>query len=109
MPENKWIGMKYIVYNLENNTKVKLELYIDTLSNGNLVNGGVWTKVGEIIDVGNWPSQTSLITGCAYTNPNTIITEGNDTCILRTDGDATEYKTVSLRKITIGAKPKKKN
>jgi len=109
MPENKWIGMKYIVYNMENNTKVKLELYIDTLSNGNPINGGIWTKVGEIIDAGNWPSQTSLITGCAYTNPNKIITEGNGTCLLRTDGDAAEYKMVSLREITIGAKPKKKN
>ena len=109
MPENKWIGMKYIVYNIENDTKVKLELYIDTLSNGNPINSGIWTKVGEIIDAGNWPSQNSLIIGCTYTNPNIIITEGNDTCILITDGDAADYKTVSLREITIGAKPKKKN
>lgn len=30
LPGNKWIGMKYIVINIEDNSKVKLELYIDT-------------------------------------------------------------------------------
>jgi len=48
--------MKYIVYNIENDTKVKLELYIDTLSNGKPTNGGIWKKVGELIDAGTWPS-----------------------------------------------------
>ncbi len=107
MPENKWIGMKYIVYNIDKNTKVKLELYIDTLSNGNPLNGGVWIKVGETIDKGYWPSQISTISGCAYTDPNTIITQGNGTCILRTDGDAAEYKMVSLREIIISNQYKK--
>lgn len=102
MPENKWIGMKYIIYNIENNSKVKLELYIDTLSNGNPVNGGFWEKIGEITDEGNWPAAPSTITGCNYSDPKTIIQEGHGTFLLRTDGDQAEYKMVSIREIIPG-------
>ncbi len=104
MPENKWIGMKYLVYNIANNSKVKLELYIDTISNGNPVNGGYWEKVGEVTDEGNWPAASSMITGCSYSDPKTIILEGHGTFLLRTDGDQAEYKMVSIREIIPGEK-----
>ncbi|WP_028978373.1 hypothetical protein [Sporocytophaga myxococcoides] len=104
MPENKWIGMKYVVYNIENNSKVKLELYIDTLSDGNPVNGGIWEKVGELTDEGNWPAAPFNITGCIYSDPKTLILEGHGTFLLRTDGDQAEYKMVSIREIIPGEK-----
>jgi len=104
MPENKWIGMKYIIYNIESNSKVKLELYIDTLSDGNPVNGGFWEKVGEVTDAGNWPAAPSTITGCTYSDPKTIILVGHGTFLLRTDGDQAEYKMVSIREIIPGEK-----
>lgn len=104
MPENKWIGMKYIVYNTDNNSKVKLELYIDTISNGDPITGGYWEKVGEVTDEGNWPAATSIITGCSYSDPKTIIVEGHGTFLLRTDGDQAEYKMVSIREIIPGEK-----
>ncbi|WP_299255303.1 T9SS type A sorting domain-containing protein [uncultured Cytophaga sp.] len=103
LPENKWIGMKYIVTNIENNTKVKLEVYIDSTSNGNPTNGGNWVKVGEVIDAGNWSAASSAITGCSYTDQKTIILVGHGTFLLRTDsdiaGDGAEYKMVSIREI----------
>ncbi|WP_018341949.1 T9SS type A sorting domain-containing protein [Cytophaga aurantiaca] len=99
LPENRWIGMKYIITNIENNTKVKLEVYIDSTSNGNPVNGGEWKKVGEVIDAGNWPAAASAITGCSYTDQKMIILQGHGTLLLRTDGDQAEYKMVSIREI----------
>lgn len=102
LPENRWIGMKYLVYNVENNTKVKLELFIDSISGGNAKNGGKWEKVGEVIDGGDWPAASSPITGCSYSDPNLVITEGHGTILMRTDGDGAEYKMVSVREIVTG-------
>jgi hypothetical protein len=99
LPENRWIGMKYLVYNIESNTKVKLELYIDSTTNGTANNGGVWNKVGEAIDKGDWPAASSAITGCTYSDPSIIILEGHGTILLRTDGDGAQYKMMSLREI----------
>lgn len=99
LPENRWIGMKYIVYDIDNGLKVKLELYIDSTSNGEPVNGGDWKLVGEIVDEGNWPAASESISGCDYSDPKTIITPGNGTILMRTDGDGAEYKKVSIREI----------
>jgi hypothetical protein len=99
LPENRWIGMKYLVYNIENDTKVKLELYIDSISSGTITNGGAWKKVGEVVDNGDWPSESSPISGCSYSNQATIITEGHGTILLRTDGAGADYKMVSIREI----------
>jgi hypothetical protein len=103
LPENRWIGMKYLAYNIDNNTKVKLELYIDSTTGGTITNGGAWKKVGEAIDNGDWPAAPSPITGCPYNDPATIITEGHGTILLRTDGAGAEYKMVSVREIETGA------
>ncbi|MBN1602467.1 MAG: hypothetical protein JW915_12715 [Chitinispirillaceae bacterium] len=102
LPENRWIGMKYLVYNVENNTNVKLELYIDSISGGTAKGGGTWEKVGEVIDGGDWPAASSLITGCSYSDPKLVITEGHGTILMRTDGDGAEYKMVSIREIVTG-------
>ena len=95
LPENKWIGMRYILVNV-NNT-VKMTLYIDTVSNGNPVNGGVWKLVGEVIDNGaNF--QGADISGCTYTDQYMPITAGGNV-FWRTDNDTAQYKMVSIREI----------
>ena len=66
-------------------------------------NGGIWVKVGEVIDQGNWPVQSLAITGCSYVNPKTIILVGRGTFLIRTDGDQAEYKMVSIREIDINS------
>ncbi len=108
LPPNIWIGMKYIIYNIENNTKVKMEVYIDSVSNGNPKNGGVWVKVGEVIDQGNWPVQSLAIIGCNYTDPKKMILVGHGTFLMRTDGDQAEYKMVSIREIDVNSPASRK-
>ncbi len=49
LPFNTWIGFKYVLRNMDNNTKVKLELYRDMT---NETNGGSWQKVTEFVDDG---------------------------------------------------------
>ncbi len=95
LPEDKWIGMKYILINV-NNT-VKMTLYIDTVSNGNPVNGGVWQLVGEVIDNGS-NFQGADISGCSYSDKYMPITAGGNV-FWRTDNDTAQYKMVSIREI----------
>jgi hypothetical protein len=47
--------MKFCVYNINNDTAVKLEMYLDTTSNGS--GGGAWEKVLELVDDGNWSAR----------------------------------------------------
>lgn len=97
LPENRWIGMKYILTNINNNTAVRLRLYIDSISDGNPTNGSVWQLVGDIIDDGtNW--QGTDISGCTYTNKFMPIVAGGNV-FWRTDNDTAQYKMVSIREI----------
>jgi hypothetical protein len=97
LPENKWIGMKYILINNAANTQVTLEVYIDSTSNANPINGGNWVLVGKVTDAGNnWPGGD--ITGCSYTNKYMPIIIGGNV-FWRTDNDQAEYKFVTIREI----------
>jgi F5/8 type C domain-containing protein len=51
--KNKWVGIKFIVYNFVENNKVvvKTELWLDTSNNGNFV------KVDENVDRGGWGTE----------------------------------------------------
>jgi hypothetical protein len=100
LPVNRWIGIKYLVYNIQNNTQVKLAIYIDSISNGNPQNGGNWEKVGEVIDAGLWLSGD--VSGCNYSQ-SMVITEGGGTVLMRTDNDTADYKMVSVREIDMSA------
>lgn len=96
LPVSRWIGMKYIVYNDPGAARVKLDLYIDSTSNGNPASGGAWEKVGTVTDSGSWPSGD--VSGCNYAQ-NVVIIDGHGTVLMRTDGDTAVYKYVSVREI----------
>ncbi|AIF84452.1 F5/8 type C domain-containing protein [Candidatus Nitrososphaera evergladensis SR1] len=49
LPKNTWVGIKFVLRNMDNDTKVKLELYRD-MTGG--LNGGRWEKMYEFIDNG---------------------------------------------------------
>jgi len=119
LPFGRWIGMKFIVFNVENETdlpgippySVMLELYIDSTSNGEPAKAK-WEKVGEAWDDGSdWSGASGgakTIEGCKDYNgledAMAPITKGGGIALMRTDGNQNnvvqaEYKYVSIREI----------
>ena len=104
LPLNKWIGMKYIVYNKDEST-VRLELYIDSTSNA--APPGKWELVGAAEDAGlDWSGAeagAAKIEGCkdynGLENAFDAILKGGGVIIMRTDEDHPFYKFVSVREI----------
>ncbi|MGC2440945.1 MAG: LamG-like jellyroll fold domain-containing protein, partial [Nitrososphaeraceae archaeon] len=75
--EDKWVGIKFIVFNFVENNKivVKTELWLDTNNNGNFV------KVDENVDRGSWGTEG---TACGGT-PDQIISWGGPITTFRWD------------------------
>lgn len=110
LPTGRWIGMKFIVYNITD-VSVKLELYIDSTSNGEPASAK-WEKVGEALDEGkDWSGASggaAKIDGCKDYNgledAFAPILQGGGIALMRTDGNQNnvvqaEYKYVSIREI----------
>ena len=122
LPLGRWIGMKFLVYNLmdsnpgsaartaaktaaktgaEESPLVRLELYIDTVSDVDVAapaGGGHWSLVGAMTDDGtNFPGGD--VSGCPDLASNMAIPSGHGTVLLRTDNEACEWKRVSVREI----------
>ena len=49
LPKDTWVGIKFVLRNMDNDTKVKLELYRDMTAG---LNGGKWEKMTEFVDNG---------------------------------------------------------
>jgi hypothetical protein len=116
MPNNEWIGYKFVVYDIVSNNSVnnvKLELWVDTTDG---LNGGNWTKVYEFIDDGKNFGTVSDTGGvsCVYgINSSLSLTDsdnrpGSETgkpnlaVYFRSDGVGTDglwYKKASVREI----------
>jgi hypothetical protein len=97
---DRWIGMKTMTYNINNNTAVKLEIWLDDLDNNN------WRKVFEQVDNG-WSIQGNPATfGCI--NPLTglpmsstdIILWGGTEQQFRADDAVIDFHRLSIREIT---------
>ncbi len=85
---NDWIGMKFVVYDLENGD-VKLELWIDQ---GDMTNN--WKKVTELVDDGGLRVEGE---DCG-TPPNKVIREGTRSSF-RVDDSLFDFKKLSVREI----------
>jgi hypothetical protein len=98
LPSGRWIGMKYLAYNLPGRNAVKLEAYLDTVSDGNPVQGGTWAKVAEIVDEGNWPAPPG---DCGYPATTVVATGGGVVFIRNTAAAEANYKLLSFREISV--------
>src|ERR671919_223268 len=85
---NKWIGMKFVVYDLPNGD-VKLELWIDE---GNMSNN--WRKATELVDDGDIHVEGE---DCG-TPSNRVIDEGTRASF-RVDDSLFDFKKLSVREI----------
>src|SRR5919106_787174 len=90
--EDKWIGIKFIVYNFvqNNNVVVKTELWLDTNNSGNFV------KVDERVDNGGWGTEGTECGGA----PDQIISWGGPITTFRWDtATDVDFKNLSVREI----------
>jgi hypothetical protein len=90
--EDKWIGIKFIVYNFVENNKVvvKTELWLDINNNGNFV------KYDENVDRGGWGTEGVECGGA----PDQIISWGGPITTFRWDtATDVDFKNLSVREI----------
>ena len=100
MPKNTWIGYKFIVRSIYNDTAVKLETWMD-LTDG--ANGGIWTKMNEYIDKGGWNATyfyKSSSWPCSSVPTDYVITHPMPYVFVRADAvNEIDYKNFSIREI----------
>ncbi|MFY3741742.1 MAG: hypothetical protein HMLIMOIP_002202 [Candidatus Nitrosomirales archaeon] len=96
---DRWIGMKTVTYNINSNTAVQIEIWIDDFNDNN------WRKVFEKIDNG-WtvpgdPSAYGCInplTGLPRTSSDIILWGGSEQQF-RADNAEMDFKWLSIREI----------
>jgi F5/8 type C domain/Bacterial Ig domain len=91
--EDKWVGIKFIVYNFVENNKVvvKTELWLDVNNNGNFI------KVDENVDRGGWGTEGTECGGA----PDQIISWGGPITTFRWDtATDVDFKNLSVREIS---------
>lgn len=97
--DDRWIGMKTVTYNVNNDSAVKIEIWLDNLADNN------WQKVYEQTDNG-WsvpgdPANYGCInpiTGLPRTS-NDIILWGGTEQQFRADNAEIDFKSLSIREI----------
>lgn len=93
VPKNQWIGIRFIVKSIDDNTAAILELYLDKEDNGK------WQKVLDYKDDGNWYADPGHAKCDGYYPENKIITEPGFVFI-RNDGlGRADYKNFSIKEI----------
>lgn len=89
---NKWIGLKNILYNIEQNGTFypKMEMWIDQTNNN------TWKKVHEYVDRGGWGSTMDRCGGVS----DQLITWGSPVATFRWDDTAdVDFRNLSVREI----------
>jgi len=93
----RWIGWKVVVYNLNNDTAVKMESYLDDKADNH------WLKVTDLTDNGGWyansPNDIFYSANCGKAK-NYIITNGGPLAVFRSDNMTWNFKDLSVREIT---------
>ncbi len=107
----KWVTVKYVGYNLNDNTTRKYEGYLDVDNNNNFV------KVSEFVDIGNWNASSKFDQFMSHMRANypAVVPQNRDTgeemkrnevitweggfVSFRCDGANYDFKNVSVREI----------
>jgi hypothetical protein len=97
-PVGRWFGMKFVVRNSTDSTRVHMELWVDSNADGS------FTKVTQFDDsAGTWQANSSSLDGCTaapfkYT-PGILINWAGPWVIFRSDSMAIDFKWLSVREI----------
>ncbi len=97
LPFDRWIGWKYVIYNLPDGASVKLESYRDMTEGAD---GGSWELVNETTDAGGWYAQTSCDEQAPVNGESDLIyLEGGAAFVRNTGVEEARYRWVSVREI----------
>jgi hypothetical protein len=92
----RWIGWKVVMYNINNDTAVKMKSYIDDKNNNN------WRKVTDVIDNGGWfansPDNIFYSANCGKAK-DYIVTNSGPVVTFRSDNMIWDFKYLSVREI----------
>ena len=93
---DRWVGWKVVIYNINDNSEVKLESYIDN------TNTNYWIKVTDLVDDGGWyakmPDSDFFDAECSK-DKDFIITNSGSTATFRSDNLIWDFKNLSIREI----------
>jgi hypothetical protein len=93
---NRWIGWKVIVYNVNNDSAVRMESYLDN------TNSNYWVKVFEMTDDGNWlansPDKVFYSANCGRSKDHIVLNPG-PIVTFRADNAVLNFKDFSIREI----------
>jgi hypothetical protein len=93
---DRWIGWKIVMYNINGNSEVKLESYLDN------TNSNYWVKVTDLVDDGGWyakmPDSDFFGADCSK-DKDSIITNSGSTATFRSDNMIWDFKNLSVREI----------
>ena len=93
---DRWVGWKVVIYNINDNSEVKLESYIDN------TNTNYWIKVTDLVDDGGWyakmPDSHFFDAECSK-DKDFIVTNSGSTATFRSDNLIWDFKNLSIREI----------
>jgi hypothetical protein len=93
---DKWIGWKVVIYNINNDTAVKMESYLDENANNN------WRKVTELVDDGGWyadyPDSVFYSVDCNRPK-DYVVTNSGPIVTFRSDDIMWQFKELNVREI----------
>ncbi|WP_148686343.1 hypothetical protein [Candidatus Nitrosocosmicus hydrocola] len=93
---DNWVGLKVVMYNINNDTGVKMESYVDAN------NTNEWVKVNEVIDEGGWFANSSdevFNSANCGKSKDYVITNSGPIATFRADNLAFDFKNLSIREI----------
>ena len=92
----RWIGWKVVMYNINNNSAVKMESYIDNK------NTNYWVQVTNLTDNGGWSAKSSdekFYSANCDRPKDYIITNGGPLITFRSDNIVWDFRDLSVREI----------
>ncbi|HMH10585.1 MAG TPA: hypothetical protein VK553_07730, partial [Candidatus Nitrosopolaris rasttigaisensis] len=93
---DRWIGWKVVMYNMNNNTAVKMESYLDDNNTNH------WVRVTNLTDNGGWYADTSdkkfYSANCGKPK-DYVMTNSGPEVTFRSDNMILDFKNLSVREI----------
>jgi hypothetical protein len=92
--DGRWFGFKVIMYNIDNDKAVRMEMYLDERVDNN------WIKVNSLVDSGQWYSDSRNFYDVDCGRPrNYVVTNSGPVIGFRSDYVIWEFKNLSIREI----------